>query len=720
MRMKSFFTSRLPWHAVSAVPFRSRGFIRCGASVTLFCLSFAYAGWEPTATDKSPLFGAVQAYRKGDYAAALKACQWHRTDAKTGPEARLLAGMCMLKAGNTGGALREWKSVRDSWPTAPESVAALALEIDNTPDAATRAKLEGTLLTTYADAAEAKALLASREKAGAAEAAKLTPDSELEGLLKAGKREEAAKFLISTARRASGEDRDRLIAQLATLYESTGDWRKAAGAWRKIAEEGNAEYREAATFDWIRTTAAIGKNADGVEAMWKDFLRDYPASNYSHLAVTRLAEMMISQRREAEAAVLMDGWLKAAEGKSADTELVAKRLADLHEHEKSPEGAARTTFAKDRQEAIAKLPAELAALAFEAKSGKSTGKMLNRIRDIRRGLAGSDVDAALMLELDRTEALALHGLRDPRRALGLLEDSWKRNPQVLASKESAILKAALAIATDALGIALEAGNDHSVVIWSQRAASETFPAEETTIRLLKESAIRLILADAKSQGIDVLSLLGDQVLARFPDESRIRIRETATVARLKNLCARGTAVMDDEWFVSEIPTGQGSAIAKALFEGDLLFAARETEEAARAYAEVTRRPDIDRDTEGYATLQWARALAALGKYEEALRTYKRFEDKLGATESAAPALIRAGTLCGGPMNDARGAKTYFNMVSTRYPASPEAELCDWYTANLLLWEGDLRASRTAFDEFEKKYPQNAFLPTLQQSIRPQL
>ncbi len=619
--------------------------------------------------DDGLLGKADQAFKDGDFAAALKAYQWHRTDAKLGAAARIQSGHCMLKLGNASGAAREWRSVRESFPNAPEAAPALSLELANTKDAAARKKLEELLLAEYADSAVAKALLASREKAGAAGAAKLTPDSELDGLLNAGKREEAAKFLIAAARRASGEERDRHLAQLATLYESTGDWRKAAGAWRKIAEEGNEQYREAATFDCIRTTAAIGKNADGVEAMWKDFLREYPASTYSHLAVTRLAEMMISQNREAEAAVLLDGWLKAAEGKSAATDFVSKHLADLRKQEKSPEGVARTTFEKDRQETIAKLPAELAALAIEAKSGKSTGKMLNRIRDIRRGLAGSDVNAALMLELDLTEALALHGMRDPRRALGLLEDSWKRNPQLLASKDS---------------------------------------------------AIRLILADAKSQGIDVLSLLGDQVLARFPEESRIRIKETATVARLKNLCTRGTAVMDDEWFVSEIPSGQGSAIAKALFEGDLLFAARETEEAARAYAEVTRRPDIDRDTEGYATLQWARSLAALGKYEEALRTYKRFEDKLGDTESAAPALLRAGTLCGGPMNDARGSKTYFAMVSTRYPASPEAELCDWYTANLLLWEGDIRASRSAFDHFEKMYPRSAFLPTLQQSIRPQL
>ena len=119
-------------------------------------------------------------------------------------------------------------------------------------------------------------------------------------------------------------------------------------------------------------------------------------------------------------------------------------------------------------------------------------------------------------------------------------------------------------------------------------------------------------------------------------------------------------------------------------------------------------------------MQLARSLAALGRHEQALRTYRRFEDSLGDTKSAAPALLRAGTLCGGPLNDSRRAMEYFNMVSARYPASPEAELCDWYTAHLLLWEGDRRASRTAFDHFERKYPQSAFIPTLNKSIRPLL
>lgn len=115
-----------------------------------------------------------------------------------------------------------------------------------------------------------------------------------------------------------------------------------------------------------------------------------------------------------------------------------------------------------------------------------------------------------------------------------------------------------------------------------------------------------------------------------------------------------------------------------------------------------------------------RCLAALGEHEQALRAYRRFESSLATTKSAPPALLRAGTLCAGPMNDSKAAVSLFRTVSARYPVSPEAELCDWYAATLLLWEGDRRASRTAFDEFEKKHPQSPFIKALNDSIRPQL
>lgn len=674
-------------------------------------------GEEPEA---SPLSKADQAFKDGDFAAALKAYQWHRTDAKLGAAARIQSGHCMLKLGNASGAAREWRSVRESFPNAPEAAPALSLELANTKDAAARKKLEELLLAEYADSAEAKALLASRAKAGAAQAAKLTPDSELEGLLKAGKREEAAKFLIAAARRTSGEERDRLIAQLATLYESTGDWRKAAGAWRKIAEEGNAEYREAATFDWIRTTAAIGKNADGMEAMWKDFLRDYPASSYSHLAVTRLAELMISQKREAEAAALLDGWLKAAEGKSADTGFVANRLASLRQQQEEEKGGARTTFAKERLEAIAKLPTELDTLCDLAKSGRGSGKILNRIRDIRRSLAGSDVAPTLILRIDLAEALALNGLGDSRKALGLLDDAWPGNFVTPVAKDCSHDKALADLSIEAIGIAVETGDHRAAVVWADRIAGAATVGDNAAVAKLKETALRLLLAEAKDAGLAVLTILGDRVLARLPEDSRLRKEENAAVARLKALCANGKAIPDNEWFVGELPLVRDSRIARDLFRADLLFAARETEKASRAYSALILKAGLDTETEGYATLQMARCLAAIGEHEQALRTYRRFESSLAVTKSAPPALIRAGTLCAGPLNDSKSAVSLFRTASSRYPSSPEAELCDWYAATLLFWDGDLRASRTAFDEFEKKHPQSPFIKALNDSIRPQL
>jgi hypothetical protein len=539
-------------------------------------------------------------------------------------------------------------------------------------------------------------------------------------LLAAGNRDDAIKLLLSSARRTTGEDRDRLIAQLATLYESTGDWRKAAGAWRKIAEEGNAEYREAATFDWIRTTAAIGKNADGVEAMWKDFLRDYPTSPLGHLAVTRLAEMMASQGRENEAATLLSGWLDAAEEKSPAADYVSKHLADLQKQAEAAQGGSATTFRKDRLESIAKLPAELDTLCALAKSGRGSGKILNRIRDIRRGLAGSDVAPSLILRIDLAEALALNALGDSRKALGLFDDAWIGNSEPHTPKDIAREKTLGELSIEAITIAVETADHHAAIVWAERVAGAATLGANAAVATLKETALRLILADAMEPGVAVLTILGDRLLARLPEDSRLRKEETAALARLKTLCAKGKAIPDNEWFVGELPLVRDSRIARELFRADLLFAARETEKASRAYSGVILKAGLDTETEGYATLQMARCLAAIGEHEQALRTYRHFESSLAVTKSAPPALLRAGTLCAGPMNDSKAAVSLFRTVSARYPASPEAELCAWYAATLLLWEGDLRASRSAFDDFEKKHPHSPFIKALNDSIRPQL
>lgn len=244
--------------------------------------------------------------------------------------------------------------------------------------------------------------------------------------------------------------------------------------------------------------------------------------------------------------------------------------------------------------------------------------------------------------------------------------------------------------------------------------------DDTAVAKLKEAALRLLLADAREAGVAVLTILGERVLARLPADSRVSKEETAAVARLKALCANGKAITDNEWFVGELPLVRDSRIARELFGADLLFTARETEKASRAYSAVILKAGLDTETEGYATLQMARCLAAIGEHEQALRAYRRFESSLAVTKSAPAALIRAGTLCAGPMNDSKAAVSLFRTVSARFPASPEAELGAWYAATLLLWEGDLRASRAAFDEFEKMHPQSPFIKALNDSIRPQL
>ena len=671
---------------------------------------------EPSKVQNVSPFGEADlAFKTGDFAAALKSYQWYRSDAKLGLQARINAGKCFLMLGNPSAALREWQIIRDLSPEAPEAAMALGLEITNTADAAQRGKLEMFLTKEYANSAEAKALFAKR----AEENAELSPESEAGRLMAAGKRDEAIKLVMAAAGRAEGDERDSLLGLLASLYESSGDWRKAAGVLRKIVEEGNPEFRESATFDLIRTSTAIGGNSEQIEDMWEKYLRDYASSPREHLAVTRLAELMSLQDREDEAAQLMERWLSTADGK-VGASFVSQHLAELKEKLNAAEEAAQPSFAKDRLKAAAKLPEEINALTNRARTGKRTGKILNRVREIRRELSGHGSYPVLMFQLDCAEALALVGQADSCRALDFLNRSWERNFNLLATKDPAIRTLAPEVARDAISIAMDGKNHPAALVWAIRSAEASIPGDVTMVGFLKETAIRLVIADAKSEGVAILSLLESNVLPKFPLDSRPGRVETAAVARLKAICANGAAVRDDQWFVGEMPERLDNQVAGSLFAADLRFTASDTESALDIYREVLRSKKLDPDTEGYATMQLARCLATMGKPDDALRIYRSFEDALGRTKSAAPALLRAGTLCGGLLNDSRRALVYFTMVSSRYPASPEAELCDWYAATLHLWNEDLRLARLAFAKFEKKYPNSAFIPTLNKSIRPQL
>jgi hypothetical protein len=155
--------------------------------ILLLALVGATMACGQESTELNPLAKADQSFEEGDFAAALKSYQWYRSDAKLGASARIQSGHCMLKLGNPSGAAREWRSVWESWPNAPEAASALALEIQSTTDIVGRKKLEDMLLVKYADSGQAKALKAARGKVSTTETAKLTPESEVDQLLKAGK-----------------------------------------------------------------------------------------------------------------------------------------------------------------------------------------------------------------------------------------------------------------------------------------------------------------------------------------------------------------------------------------------------------------------------------------------------------------------------------------------------------------------------------------------------
>jgi len=153
--------------------------------------------------------------------------------------------------------------------------------------------------------------------------------------------------------------------------------------------------------------------------------------------------------------------------------------------------------------------------------------------------------------------------------------------------------------------------------------------------------------------------------------------------------------------------------------GDTLFTARRFAEAAKIY-QKTWESDPESEAGAYGRLQEGRCYNQLQRYQAALRCYRLVATEWPESPYAPEALLRAGVIWTGPLNNAERGVRQNRLIMSRYPKSPLAERAHYYVAASIQWAERWDEALREYQLFLVTYPQSDFRPYIEKEILPQI
>jgi tetratricopeptide (TPR) repeat protein len=154
-------------------------------------------------------------------------------------------------------------------------------------------------------------------------------------------------------------------------------------------------------------------------------------------------------------------------------------------------------------------------------------------------------------------------------------------------------------------------------------------------------------------------------------------------------------------------TVQGQRANTQLRRGDVYFTAKDYEKAKQAYGKAERLAPGSEEA-AYALMQAGRCYNQLGQPQRALGCYKQFLDKYKSSQWADDALIRAGVIYVGPLNDRKSGIKMYETILDKYPNSNEADQAQIHIASLAYWAEDWKKALELHEKFLMNYPDSRF------------
>jgi len=157
--------------------------------------------------------------------------------------------------------------------------------------------------------------------------------------------------------------------------------------------------------------------------------------------------------------------------------------------------------------------------------------------------------------------------------------------------------------------------------------------------------------------------------------------------------------------------------------GDTVFTAKQYRKAVHAYQQVVRQAPNTEEA-AYCLMQSGRCHNQLRDYQKALSCYRQFLDAYKSSAWADDALIRAGVIYVGPLNQKQAGAKLYETILERYPDGNQADQALVHLATLAAWERNWEKSFQLYEQLLQRYPQSRFvrvarevqIPTLEKAL----
>jgi len=199
----------------------------------------------------------------------------------------------------------------------------------------------------------------------------------------------------------------------------------------------------------------------------------------------------------------------------------------------------------------------------------------------------------------------------------------------------------------------------------------------------------------------------------FEKERKVTTQDTNAppdgLTRLIEACKGGHRYVPDSQ-----ETAQGRQAGTQIRQGDVYFTAKEYEKAKKAYEQAVRLVPGTEEA-AYALMQAGRCCNQLGQFQKALHCYEPFLKQYQNSSWADDALLRAGVIWVGPLNDRKSGAKLYQTILERYPKGSEADRALLNLALLSYWGKDFSKAQKLFQRLIENYPDSRYAPYVMKS-----
>ncbi|MBU4428043.1 MAG: tetratricopeptide repeat protein [Verrucomicrobia bacterium] len=468
----------------------------------------------------------------------------------------------------------------------------------------------------------------------------------------------------------------------------------AVACWEDLLKAGFANpWQEDALLEMAKTYAFDLNQAEAALKLYERFFKKFPASKRLMEARYQECGVYYRQGKPEQTKTLFERFLKEYPDSYLTAE-VRKMIVlcddKLASTRKSPEPKQKPTVIPRSSESPIEDPtAKLSQALNKAEELFNAGqyeKALKAYQDIRRNFSSSAKDELSLFRIGRCYA----NLGQDDKALAawgeiVMKSRGKPGSEYADDSLLAMLK-----------LYLEKLGEPEKALECYQTLTRTMPESE----LLPEAEHCLGL---------IYFYQGKMNEARviFEKEREITPQDTNAppdgLTRLIEFCKGERRYVPDY-----TETAQGQRANTQIRRGDMYFTAKEYEKAKTAYEQAVRLAPGAKAA-AYALMQAGRCWNQLGQFQKALHCYEPFLKQYQNSIWADDALLRAGVIYVGPLDNDKAGVKMFETILAGYPDGDQADTAAMHLATLVYWEQKWKKALELHELFLGKYPDSKYL-----------